>query len=254
MPQRPLALVTGAGSGIGAAAATELAGRGYDVVVDDVSERGGAGVLDDVVERVRAAGGEAFPVLADVRTDEGVAALGDAVDRRGGALAVLVNNAGTGLTRSVEEIAPAEWDDLFAVHVRAHFRLVTRCAAALRAAGGAVVNVSSVAARVGLPGRTAYGSVKAAVEGFTRSLAGEWAPRGVRVNGVAPGTIRTPLVERNVERGLLDPEMVLARTPMGRFGTVDEVAKVIAFLASADASYVTGQTIYVDGGWTSWGG
>lgn len=247
MPKRPWALVTGAAAGIGAACAAELADRGYALVVADLPGE----AADQLNERW--AGVDAVPVAADVRTDEGIEALGAAVDRAG-ELAALVNNAGTGLTKPVEQIAAAEWDDLFAVHVRAHFRLVARCSSALRAAAGSVVNVSSVAAHVGLPGRTAYGATKAAIEGFTRSLAGEWAPHGVRVNAVAPGTIRTPLVERNFERGLLDPDMVLARTPMGRFGTSAEVAKVVAFLASTDASYVTGQTICVDGGWTSWGG
>lgn len=251
---RALALVTGSGSGIGAATARELAARGFDVVINQPPGPEAAEALEKRAAQLRAAGVEAIPVLADVGDEDGVAALGDAVDRHSGKLAVLVNNAGTGLTKPVEDIAAEDWDRLFAVHAKAHFRLATRCSGALKAAGGAVVNVSSVAAKVGLPGRAAYSATKAAIEGFTRALAGEWARDGVRVNAVAPGTILTPLVERNFERGLLDPDMVLARTPMGRFGTAEEVAKVIAFLAGPDASYVTGQTIYVDGGWTAWGG
>ncbi|MCI2416458.1 SDR family oxidoreductase [Saccharopolyspora sp. K220] len=251
---RELALVTGSSSGIGAATAHELAVRGFDVVLNGLPGAVTPQQLEERAAEIRATGVEAIPVVADVGEDDGVAALGEAVDHHSGRLAVLVNNAGTGLTKPVEDIAAEDWDRLFAVHAKAHFRLATRCSAALKAAGGAVVNVSSVAAKVGLPGRAAYSATKAAIEGFTRALAGEWARDGVRVNAVAPGTIRTPLVERNFQRGLLDPDMVLARTPMGRFGTAEEVAKVIAFLAGPDASYVTGQTIYVDGGWTAWGG
>lgn len=245
---RRRALVTGSGGGIGAAAAGEFAWRGYDVVLNEPAP---SLELDELAAQLRTWGVDVDAVLADVRTADGVDRLGQSAGDR---LDVLVNNAGYGLTKRIEDIAPEEWDDLFGVHVRAHFRLAARCAGALKSAAGAIVNVSSVAAKVGLPGRVAYGAAKSAVEGFTRTLAVEWAEAGVRVNGVAPGTIRTALVERNFECGLLDPDMVLARTPMRRFGTSAEVAAVIGFLGSPESSYVTGQTIYVDGGWTAWGG
>ncbi len=117
-----------------------------------------------------------------------------------------------------------------------------------------MVNVSSLAAALSLPQRVAYTSAKAAIEGFTRALAAEWAGHGIRVNAVAPGTITTPLVERNFAAGLLDERRVLERTPLGRLGAPREVATVIRFLLSPDASYITGQTLRVDGGWSVWGG
>ena len=114
--------------------------------------------------------------------------------------------------------------------------------------------ISSIAATAALPGRVGYGTVKAAVEGLTRNLACEWAPDGIRVNAVAPGTILTPLVKRNFETGLLDPDGVLDRTPMHRFGRPEEVASAVSFLVSGASSYITGQTLHVDGGWSCWAG
>lgn len=105
-----------------------------------------------------------------------------------------------------------------------------------------------------MPGRVAYSSAKGSIISFTRALACEWAPEGIRVNAVAPGTIVTPLVERNFALGFLDRDKVLERTPLGRLGQPGEVATCIAFLLSRDASYITGQTIFVDGGWSAWGG
>lgn len=124
----------------------------------------------------------------------------------------------------------------------------------LEDSGGSIVNISSLAATVALPGRVAYGSAKAAIEGFTLNLACEWAPSAVRVNAIAPGTILTPLVQKNFATGLLDRDAVLDRTPMRRLGEPAEVAAVAAFLLSEDASYMTGQTLHVDGGWSCWGG
>jgi NAD(P)-dependent dehydrogenase (short-subunit alcohol dehydrogenase family) len=114
--------------------------------------------------------------------------------------------------------------------------------------------MSSLAAGTALSGRAGYGAAKAGLEGLTRQLACEWAADGIRVNAIAPGTILTPLVRNNFAKGLLDEAQVLERTPLGRLGEPSEIATVARFLASKDASYITGQTLSVDGGWSIWGG
>ncbi|MCR6485129.1 SDR family oxidoreductase [Amycolatopsis sp. OK19-0408] len=234
MSDRLAAIVTGSSSGIGRACAAELARCGWDVVTHGLE--GAETVTGD---------------MADPAT---ATALVAAAEQRFGRLDGVVSNAGAGLTKPFADLDDENWRQLYEVHLAAAARLLRAARPLLAVRGGAVVAMSSLAAGHALDGRAAYGAVKAGLEGLVRQVAAEWAPQGIRVNAVAPGTIRTPLVERNFARGLLDEQAVLSRTPMGRLGDPGEIATVVRFLLSADSSYVTGQTLAVDGGWSIFGG
>ncbi len=244
-----VAIVTGSSSGIGHATLLAFAAAGDAVVVHGGAEDA------DFVETVAAAEALGVPVaavagdVADPSTQERLVAAAVAL----GELRVVVSNAGAGMTRTFDELTDADWERVVQTHLIAAARLL-RLAHPHLGAGTAVVLMSSLAAQSALSGRAAYGAAKGGIESLTLQLAAEWAPEGIRVNAVAPGTILTPLVRRNFELGLLDREGVLSRTPLGRLGEPAEIASVVRFLASDDASYVTGQTIRVDGGWSIWGG
>ena len=240
------ALVTGASSGIGASTAEVLAERGARVALGYYRNRQGA---EDTVARIRRAGGTAVAIQADVRIAADVTRLVSQSVEALGPIDILVNNAGSLVERQkLQEVTPERWDDIFALNVRSVL-LVSQAVVGsmIERRTGAIVNVGSIAGHHGGgPGAGAYASAKAAVMAYTKSMARELAPHGVRVNGVAPGVIDTPFHEM-----FSTPEMLktfASAIPLGRIGTALECATVIAFLASPAASFIVGEMIEINGG------
>lgn len=231
-------LLTGGGAGIGEGIAQVLADRGWHVVVNDVDA--------EAAQRVaHAVGGTALP--GDVRKDPPVL-VRDAVAVNG-SLHALVNNAGIIRRSHLSETTESDLDLVYEVNLKAMVRLSQSALAHLAQSGGAVVNISSIAAENPQPGAGFYSMSKAGVTAFTRQAAEEWGPLGVRINAVAPGLIRTAMAEAVYSI----PELYEKRRmmmPLRRIGTPAEIGKVVAFLLSDDASYVSGQIIAVDGGFT----
>lgn len=168
---------------------------------------------------------------------------------------VLVNNAGIGdqSACTIDQSVDA-FDRVLNVHLRGTYLMSREVARVMLLGGsGAIVNLSSIAALGGIPGRNAYGAAKAGISAMTRSMASEWAGQGLRVNAVAPGYVRTELVAKLEQEGALDTDKINHRTPMGRMAEPAEIARSIVFLASSAASYITGTTLSVDGGWSALG-
>ena len=242
------ALITGASRGLGAATAREFARLGARLVL--VAR--GAEALQALADDLRSTGAEVDCLSADLSLDEGrdrvVAAFGP-----GSSLNILVNNAGINIRKPVAEVSAGEYRQVQAVNIEACFELCRRLLPALRAGSPAcVVNNASVAGLTHLRTGAPYGMSKAAMIQLTRNIAVEWAQWGIRVNAVAPWYIDTPLAQQVMS----DPDYlreILARTPMGRVGRPEEVARSIAFLCMPAASYITGQTLAIDGGFSVYG-
>jgi NAD(P)-dependent dehydrogenase (short-subunit alcohol dehydrogenase family) len=242
-----VAFVSGAARGIGLAIAEAFLADGYRVAIGDrdVAEAtASAGRLDPSGERVLAVD---LDVTESASVDRAIAATTD----RFGRLDALINVAGTIDPEASESITDERWSGLLAVHLDGTMRCCRAAHPALRASPApAIVSISSVAATVGIPKRASYSAAKGAIESLTRVLAVEWAEAGIRVNAVAPGYTMTKRMEGTIASGLLDESQVTRLIPLGRFARPEEIADAVRYLASEGASYITGQTLYVDGGTT----
>jgi NAD(P)-dependent dehydrogenase (short-subunit alcohol dehydrogenase family) len=245
-----VAVITGAGSGMGLATAQAFAESGAAVVLADRDEQ----ALRTATAELTSAGRQALDVVCDVSDEEQVATLVERTVASFGRLDFAFNNAGiiqSPPTDAADE--PAEiFDRVNAINLRGVWACMKHELRQMRAQGsGAIVNCSSLAGLVGGPGRAAYHATKHGVIGLTRSAALEYAPRGVRINAICPGTIETAMVEEMISKGELDVSEAVANEPIGRLGRADEIAAAVLWLCSPAASFVVGVALPVDGGYTA---
>jgi 3-oxoacyl-[acyl-carrier protein] reductase len=244
--QGQVALITGASSGIGRATAEAMAHQGAHVAVNYCKNRAGA---EGAVSHIRQGGREALLVHGDVTVNGDVQAMVQAVRDAWGRIDILVNNAGDLLARrTLADMTEEYWDQIMALNLKSAFLCTKRVWEEMAARkSGCIINITSIAGRNGGgPGAAAYAAAKGGLLTYTKGLAKELAPHGVRVNAVAPGVIATPYHERYSPPDLF--QKLIASIPCGRAGTPEEVADVIVFLASPAARYITGETVEVNGG------
>ncbi|AGB22256.1 dehydrogenase of unknown specificity, short-chain alcohol dehydrogenase like protein [Mycobacterium sp. JS623] len=251
--QGKVALISGAGSGIGRAAAQQFAAEGAKVAVLDLN----ADAAKETADIVASTGGTAIAVVANVSVAADVAAAVEEAVAQLGAINVLYNNAGVDSTGSIDVAEEGDWDRCFNVNAKGTYLLSRAVIPHMEATGGgSIVNQGSVAALVAVPNFAAYCAAKGAVVSLTRSMAIDCAPKGIRVNAICPGTVFTPLMEPMLRaRGGGDLDAGLAKTvakyPIGRLGTPEDIAAVALFLSSDDSGFMTGSIVTADGGMTA---
>jgi NAD(P)-dependent dehydrogenase (short-subunit alcohol dehydrogenase family) len=245
-----VAIVTGSGKGIGRAIALVLASSGANIVVADLDREAG----EETAELVKQTGHECLTIETDVADPASCERMVAAAVDTFGRLDIQINNAGISQPMPSLDITPAIWNKIIGVNLSGTFFCCQSAARQMiNQGGGVIISIASISAAGGFPMRAPYCSTKAGIVSLTQVLGCEWALHNIRVNAVAPGYVMTDLVEVNVQRGIIDVAGVNRRTPMGRMAKPNEIAEMVAVLASDRSAYVTGQTIFVDGGWTAYG-
>jgi len=238
-----VAIVTGGGRGIGQTIALKLAEVGATVVVNDIGE---ASPVGSVAEEIKAMGGQSLAVLADVSSSSDVARLVEETMAAYGKVDILVNNAGIARDQLIIRMSDEDWDKVLSVNLKSAFlcsRAVLRYM--IKQRWGRIISIASIVGLVGNPGQANYASAKAGIIGFTRTVAKEVAARGITANAIAPGFIDTEMTQRLDEDW---KQQLKKQIPLGYFGSPRDVAEAVAFLASEEARYITGQVLSVDGG------
>lgn len=244
-----VALITGSGSGIGKSSALLFAAEGATVVVNDLDETKGR----ETVQEIESAGGKATFVQADVTNPEQVKAMADGIVEKFGKIDVLFNNAGISGVGMLHEVEPEAWDRVMTINIRGVF-LPSKYVLPymMEAKSGSIINMSSCIAEIGLAKRASYSATKGAVLSLTKSMQVDYAPYGIRVNALLPGTILTPFVENYLRTSYDDPEAAIAslktRQLSGDLGRPEDVAKAALFLASDESKFMMGSPLYIDGG------
>ncbi|MBS1803596.1 MAG: SDR family oxidoreductase [Acidobacteria bacterium] len=242
-----VAIVTGGAQGIGRRTSELLAERGFSIAIIDLQEPTGT------VQSIERNGGDVFPFTGDICSEPVIEEFSLRVFERFGRVDVLVNNAGISLIRPAEDTTAAEYRRVMEVNLVAPFLLARAFGRKmLEARSGSIVNVASIAGLLAVSDRAAYNASKHGLVGLTRTLAAEWGGRGVRVNAVCPGWVKTEMDAADQAHGTYNDADITQRVPMGRFASPDDVARAIAFLADGKQSgFVNGHTLTVDGGWSS---